>query len=107
MNGPSVVPENFNARYDRGAQGARGIGPPPARRGADSALRRMENEVPGLQVEFDETTGLPSRIATTEPAAELAPPEPTPRTLSASSSTPAVTSGRWTAGTSARSKSCR
>ena len=34
--------------------------------------------MPGLQVEFDETTGLPSRIATTEPAAELAPPEPTP-----------------------------
>jgi len=78
MSGPSVVPENYNARYDRGAQGARGIGPPPARRGADSALQRMEDEVPGLQVELDDTTGLPSRIATTEPAAELAPAEPTP-----------------------------
>ena len=65
------VPEDFNALYDRPTRAARGAAPTRAAPAENEALGRLASDVPELEVEYDEATQLPVRIASREPGARL------------------------------------
>lgn len=64
------VPKNFHALYDRGFRAARGT-PMRAARADTAGHARMREEVPGLEVVYDDATQLPKRVAVQQPEARL------------------------------------
>jgi hypothetical protein len=65
------VPEDFNALYDRPTRAARGAAPRRTAPVESEALGRLASDVPELDIEYDEATQLPVRIASREPGARL------------------------------------
>jgi hypothetical protein len=65
------VPDDFHALYDPGVRIARGTAPPAPVSVATEGHRRLDAEVGDLEVDYDEATGLPNRVARREPAAAL------------------------------------
>ncbi len=71
------VPQNYHALYDRSVLGPRGVARPEAV-GDDRGRRRLAEDVPDVQVDVDDVTGQPVRVASVGPAAPLAPPADAP-----------------------------
>lgn len=65
------VPDDFHALYDPGVRIARGTAPPAAVSVATEGHRRLDAELGDLEVDYDEATGLPNRVARRAPAAAL------------------------------------
>jgi extracellular elastinolytic metalloproteinase len=65
------VPQDFHALYDTGARRARGISLPASEAAETAGHGRLAADVGGLQVDYDEATGLPNRVAALSPSARL------------------------------------
>jgi extracellular elastinolytic metalloproteinase len=67
------VPQDFHALYDTGARRARGIALPASEAAETAGHGRLAADVGGLQVDYDEATGLPNRVTGLSPSARLSP----------------------------------
>jgi extracellular elastinolytic metalloproteinase len=65
------VPQDFHALYDSGARRARGTASMTSDAGETPGHGRLAADVEDLQVDYDEATGLPNRVASRSPAARL------------------------------------
>jgi extracellular elastinolytic metalloproteinase len=66
-----ALPPDFHALYDTGARRARGTELPTGAAGETAGHGRLAAEVEDLQVDYDEATGLPNRVAGLSPATRL------------------------------------
>ncbi|MEX5256820.1 M36 family metallopeptidase [Kocuria arenosa] len=71
MAADRALPEDFHALYDAGVRNARGTAPSAAPPLESPGLRRMEAHLGDLEVDYDQATALPNRIARRTPAAGL------------------------------------
>src|SRR3954452_12032450 len=65
------LPQDFHALYDRGARRARGTALTASELPETAGHGRLAAGVGGLQVDYDEATGLPNRVAGLSPSARL------------------------------------
>src|SRR3954451_6429054 len=65
------LPQDFHALYDRGARRARGTALTASELPETAGHGRLGADVGGLQVDYDEATGLPNRVAGRSPSARL------------------------------------
>jgi extracellular elastinolytic metalloproteinase len=65
------LPQDFHALYDPGARRARGTALTAGELPETAGHGRLAADVGGLQVDYDEATGLPNRIAGRSPSARL------------------------------------
>jgi hypothetical protein len=70
-NGQRTLPEDFHALYDAGVRAERGTTPREAAPSPTEGHTRLAEELGELSVDYDEATGLPSRISRTTPTARL------------------------------------
>src|SRR5687767_13077411 len=66
-----MVPDDYHALYDRGAQVARSGSTRAARDTAMEGLNRLAAAVPDVVIEMDQTTQLPNRIVSRQPQTRL------------------------------------
>jgi hypothetical protein len=86
------LPEDFNALYDRGFRAARGTPIPETREAAATrGHRRLAEELPDLEVVYDEATALPKRVSVGQPE----PGRRSARTLTESAATPEASVRRF------------
>ena len=65
------VPEDFHALYDMGVRAARRTMPRALQAVATAGHRRLSADVPDVQVDYDDATHLPNRVASRTPTAPL------------------------------------
>lgn len=65
------VPENFHALYDRGFRASRGIVATSVTPDVTEGHRRLNEQVEGLGVHYDQATQLPNFVTVTQPASRL------------------------------------
>src|SRR3954451_14648358 len=65
------LPQDFHALYDRGARRARGTALTASELPETAGHGRLAADVGGLQVDYDEATGLPNRVTGLSPSARL------------------------------------
>jgi extracellular elastinolytic metalloproteinase len=65
------LPHDFHALYDPGARRARGTALTASEVSETAGHGRLAADVGGLQVDYDEATGLPNRVAGLSPSARL------------------------------------
>lgn len=68
---PHALPDDFHALYDRGVRASRGITPVPSLQPRSGGHTRLAADVPELEVDYDQATQLPNRVATRHPTARL------------------------------------
>ena len=71
MAADRALPEDFHALYDAGVRNARGTAPPAAPAPGSPGHLRMDAQLGDLEVDYDQATALPNRIARRAPAAGL------------------------------------
>ncbi|GAA1746333.1 M36 family metallopeptidase [Kocuria aegyptia] len=71
MPADRALPEDFHALYDAGSRSARGTARTAAPTAASPGHRRLDEQLGDLEVDYDQATALPNRIARRAPAAGL------------------------------------
>ncbi|MET1085902.1 MAG: M36 family metallopeptidase [Arthrobacter sp.] len=70
-----MIPDDYHALYDRGVQAARSAEMPSPEM-PTTGRDQLSADIPDLVIEEDETTGLPNRVISRQPAARLSEPGP-------------------------------
>ena len=65
------IPENFHALYDQGFRTARGTQPAAPPQLATAGHNRLAGDVPDVELNYDEATGLPNLVTSRLPAGRL------------------------------------